>query len=152
MNNHQIIKNFLESKEANKVLKQRKYEYAYKYNFTTPETVEVLFKETNPLTVDDILEIHKKEIDSAMNKQYTINEIEDKMDNLVEWVEVWFYSWINHDIAVSEQKINKELQEWITKNVPNSDKVELSIVVQLLVDDEQLIYENVLEKLMSLTV
>lgn len=152
MNNHQIIKNFLKSKEANKVLKQRRYEYAYKYNFANPETVEVVFKETNPLTVDDILEIHKKEIDSAMSKQYTIDEIEDKMDDLVEWVEIWFYGWINHDIAVSGQKINKELQEWITKNVPNSYKVKLSIDVQLLVDDDQLSYDNVLEKLMSLTV
>lgn len=152
MNNHQIIKNFLKSKEANKVLKQRKYEYAYKYNFATPETVEVLFKETDPLTVDDILEIHKKEIDSALSKQYTIDEIEDKMDDLVEWVEIWFDSWIRHDVAVSEQKINIELQEWITKNVPNSDKVKLSIDVQLLVDDDQLSYDNVLEKLMSLTV
>lgn len=152
MNNHQIIKNFLKSKEANKVLKQRKYEYAYKYNFATPETVEVLFKETDPLTVDDILEIHKKEIDSALNKQYTLDEIEGKMDDLVEWVEIWFDSWIRHDLAVSEQKINIELQEWITKNVPNSNKVKLSIDVQLLVDDDQLSYDNVLEKLMSLTV
>ena len=152
MNNHQIIKNFLKSKEANKVLKQRKYEYAYKYNFATPETVEILFKETNPLTVDDILEIHKKEIDSVMNKEYTIDEIEEKMDDLVEWVEVWFYNWMRHDVAVSGQKINIELQEWIKKNVPNSDKVKLSIDVQLLFDDDQLIYDNVLEKLMSLTV
>ena len=150
MNNHQIIKNFLKSKEANKVLKQRKYEYAFKYNFATPETVEVVFKETNPLTVDDILEIHKKEIDSVMNKEYTIDKIEEKMDDLVEWVEVWFYNWIRHDIAVSGKKINKELQEWITKNVPNSNKVKLSIDIQLLVDDDQLIYDNVLEKLMLL--
>lgn len=150
MNNHQIIKNFLKSKEANKVLKQRKYEYAYKYNFITPETVEVVFKETTPLTVNDILEIHKKEIDSVMKTEYTIDEVEEKMDDLVEWVEVWFYNWIRHDIAVSGKKINKELQEWIKQNVPNSDKVKLSIDVQLLFDDDQLIYDNVLEKLMSL--